>query len=80
MSDDNAGAVEIPADVVERAPADDGGAGIMEREGQHVEAAITAALVALGYVPRRVDLRPIPFEGTLADIATARDCPVVSVD
>lgn len=40
------------------------GGGIVARGERQAEAAIAAALSDLGFAPRRVDLRPIPFEGT----------------
>jgi arginyl-tRNA synthetase len=38
--------------------------GIVARGEQQATEAITEALIALGFTPRNVDVRPIPFEGT----------------
>jgi arginyl-tRNA synthetase len=40
------------------------GTGIIARGEQQAAEAIAAALVDLGFTPRKVDLRPLPFEGT----------------
>ncbi|MBA3451069.1 MAG: arginine--tRNA ligase [Chloroflexia bacterium] len=41
-----------------------GGGGIIARGEEQAAAAIAAALADLGFSPRRIDLRPLPFEGT----------------
>lgn len=45
------------------APAAAGG-GIIEHEARLVADAIAAALASLGFAPRGIDLRPVPFSGT----------------
>ena len=41
-----------------------GGGGIIARGEREAAAALASALADLGFSPRRIDLRPLPFEGT----------------
>src|SRR4051812_33449837 len=71
MTDTPQTAVAEPASVADvasstaakSAPAN-GRGGIIARGEREAGEAITAALAELGFAPRAVDLRPLPFEGT----------------
>jgi arginyl-tRNA synthetase len=68
MNDAPQTAAASPAATIS-APSSNGGrgrdrGGIVARGEQQATEAITEALIALGFTPRNVDVRPIPFEGT----------------
>ena len=67
MNDAPPTAVAAPPIVQEPAPPASNGrgaGGIIARGEQQAAAAIAAALADLGLTPRKVELRPLPFEGT----------------
>ena len=68
MNDASQTAVASPATTIS-APTTNGArsrdrVGIVARGEQQATEAIAEALIALGFTPRNVDVRPIPFEGT----------------
>ena len=71
MTDSPRAAVANPAPAADPAPAASaptgngrGRGGIIARGERQAAEAIAAALVDIGFTPRPVDLRPLPFEGT----------------
>src|SRR5262245_30368017 len=69
MTDEPATAVAAPSSASgeSRASGDANGqgrGGIIARGGQEAGKAISAALTQLGFAPRTIDFRPLPFAGT----------------
>src|SRR5215208_369806 len=62
---DSAPAIDVaPSTAVAKAVPANGRRGVIARGEREAGEAITAALADIGFQPRPVDLRPLPFEGT----------------